>query len=68
MKQTAKEFLASWVHSYIYAEPVTVDEIDSKVEECVSDADESGISRDDLEKESSGLRTFILAAIEKMDR
>jgi hypothetical protein len=67
MAETAKGFLERWRGSHIYAQSPALEELDSIVAACISDAKKAGLTEDALEKESGGPKAFLRAAIENAD-
>ena len=65
MAETAKGFLERWRESHIYAQSPALEELDSIVADCISDAKKAGLTEDALEKESGGL-TAICARRSRM--
>ncbi|MBK5196795.1 MAG: hypothetical protein JJE37_00735 [Methyloceanibacter sp.] len=64
MSDAASKFLRNWVNSYIRAEVRDPETTDDTVFECVADAAEDGISREDLHAAAGGdLTAFIRKAI-----
>jgi hypothetical protein len=64
MAETAIQFLERWREAYVYAEPRALEQLDETVAECIADAEEAGISTDDLEKAAGGnLKEYLRTAI-----
>ena len=69
MAETANQFLTSWINDYILAESVTLDEIDSVMEDILKDAEEGKIDIADLNQEAGGnLRAHIEKILRDLDR
>lgn len=72
MLDTPKEFLKGWRESFIDNEVVEEDDIDSLMAELLEDADEDGISKQELEKAANGdlrgyLRTALHARVKELE-
>ena len=64
---TPEEYLKKWLSSYIYAEPVTLRELDVALDDCLKDGREDGHSERELNKAAGGrLRSYLTEAISKM--
>lgn len=64
MSDRAKAFLDEWVQSYVLAEPRSEDEAQETVDECIEDAAEDGITKQELQDAADGnLLAYIRRAI-----
>ena len=64
MYDSPKEFLAAWRESFIDQQTVEPGDLDTLMAELLEDADEDGVSRQELEKAAHGdLRGYLMTAI-----
>jgi hypothetical protein len=69
MNGSPKEFLAAWRESFIDKEVVEMDDLDALMAELLEDADEDGVSRQELDKAAHGdLRGYLTTAIRARSR
>jgi hypothetical protein len=69
MNDTPKEFLAAWRESFIDQQTVEPDDLNALMAELLEDADEDGVSRQELDKAAHGdLRGYLLTAIRARTR
>ena len=69
MNGSPKDFLAGWRESFIDGATVGPDDLDALMAELLEDADEDGISRQELEKAAHGdLRGYLTTAIRSRSR
>jgi hypothetical protein len=69
MIDSPKEFLAAWRESFIDQQTVELDDLDALMAELLEDADEDGVSRQELDKAAHGdLRGYLITAIRARSR
>jgi hypothetical protein len=69
MNNSPKEFLAAWRESFIDQQTVELDDLDALMAELLEDADEGGVSRQELDKAAHGdLRGYLTTAIRTRSR
>ena len=69
MNDSPKDFLAGWRESFIDGATVGPDDLDALMAELLEDADEDGISRQELDKAAHGdLRGYLTTAVRSRSR